>query len=159
MIALGIDTGANGAWALVDVPSVPGGMPRVIDCGSLPREGAGAWLASYLIDTAARVIGIESVTRVFPRVGFGTGMATAIADGERMVGELRREATAAGFVPVVATAATVRKSIVGKARPSNAMIANWVKVFVWCKVRTNNHERDAIVMAVYAAREWLKGGL
>lgn len=153
MIALGIDTGANTAWALVDVPRYAP-MPAVKAVGMLGRGDRAAELRA-LINAAIlpiECVGIEHVVTVFPRERFGAAMASNLVAAAVVVGELKNECSHAALQAKLVTAGEWRKAIIGNARATDKDISQWLGLAVYCNHRTNEHTRDAIGVAIYAAR-------
>jgi Holliday junction resolvasome RuvABC endonuclease subunit len=100
-------------------------------------------------------VGIEYVETAYSRDRFGAGMATHIIAAGVIVGELKNECRHAGHKALLVEAAAWRKALIGAARPSNKQIAHWVDLMVQLSpsIRsTNEHTRDAIGVAIYAAR-------
>jgi hypothetical protein len=160
MIALGIDTGANTEWALVDVPVRQIERPTVLAVGMLDRERRARQLCTILSaewnrDHTGWVIdsvGIEHAPKIYPRARFGAHMASCIGEGNAIARELKNEAFHAGYEAVMVTAAEWRLALMGKAGPKDQEIARWVELATRCTIRTNAHTRDAICVAIYAAR-------
>ncbi len=168
MISIGIDTGANTAWAIVDVPARQIERPKVLAVGMFAREDRPGQLmehiqAGYDFGYAIGCIGIEHAPKMYQRARFGAHMASCIGEGNAIARELANEAKHAGHTAILVTAAEWRKELIGNARAKTPMIARWVALATLgtgfgaaIGIKTNQHTRDAIGVAIYAARRAMR---
>lgn len=104
------------------------------------------------------IIGIERVRRVVPSKLFSANIATSIAISAWIGGEIAGFMRERGHYVRTFTAGEARQSLVGGISRTggvdDATIAAHVKLAIWgWPARSNAHERDAAVVALYAARQ------
>ena len=143
-LVLGIDPGAVTGWCLLDLaPS----RPRWLDGGSF--RGPLAWLPMWSL---AEFVAVESVAGVFPRAGFGTGMATALLHAAELGGRILGQCQVRGVATQQASALEWRRGIVGSAQASDARVKAVLELRVDAMPRTNAHARDAAGVALFCGQ-------
>lgn len=152
MIALGIDTPRT--FALVSVPRRHIERPSVVLAGELDSENPCATLAQILRGYSPEVVGIECPD---PREGWRRTVVGDLLRTCRIAGNLENECAHYGITPHIFTASIWRKAVMGRSRPPkdvkmDDVVAKWIALFVDCQFATNPDKRDAIGVAIYAAR-------
>lgn len=153
MIVLGFDPGAWIGYALVDMEPR---LPVVIQAGKIRYERQGVELSgSEVIEQAIgkertpRLIGVEKVVAVYPRQGFSTPMATALANATRIEGRILEASKHKSIESGVCTARDWRYALTGLIAPSDAVVKSVLSRRVEGVVRMSAHARDAIGVAIY----------
>lgn len=149
MLALGLDPGVACGLAVVEVPRI--GAVRWLALGTIrtsPETMLRAQLAKFPVD----VVAIEMAPCVYPRTRFGPSMATAIANAAALGGKLFATAQMLGFTAVEVSAPAWRAALVGRANASDRAIKAALTLRLGGRMpRANEHERDAMGAAIYAA--------
>lgn len=155
MIVLGFDPGAWVGYALVDIgPRVP----VLLRAGKLRydrdrSEVSGQELLEQALGEPRSVdlVAIEKVVQVYPRQGFSTPMATAIANATRIEGRLFEAARTKNLETSGATAKEWRYAITGLISPSDAAIKSVLsrRVTIAPGERMSAHARDALGVSLY----------
>lgn len=166
MNVLGIDPGATCGWALVDFafPKTPrfviGGAAVCVQLGLgdvfafADARGTQAFMARHEIDLVA----IETVGRVFPRAGFGTDMATAIANASKLGGRILGAAEARGIETAECEANEWRQKLGAGRGASDAEVKRALALRIELP-RCSAHVRDAVGVALYCYQRALVQGM
>lgn len=150
MIVLGFDPGAWTGYAVVDLST---SMPQVIQAGKVRADEMGG---VDFIDKAMRglelkvdLVAVEKVAFVYPRAGFSTSMATAIASATRVEGRILEAALNRQIPTKVCAAAEWRRALTGSPSPSDALVKSTLSLRIQSEQRLNAHSRDAVGVAVF----------
>lgn len=101
---------------------------------------------------------VDLVAIECPAHAFSAATASACIATARAAGELGGAARAAGLRTEYVTAADWRAGLLGVANAHDKAIKDWVEKHVQgLPKKTNVHVRDAIALAVFAGRRWLRG--
>ena len=154
MKVLGIDPGGSTGWALLDTTDPT--PARYLASGELDADDPPAHLARLLAEHRPELVAIEKVGSVYAKDGFGTRMAGNLYDAGWTGGRLYDRAAALGYHVVTVEAPDVRRAFQVRAPKgkANAMVECVLRLRVpsWPPpLKTNNHERDAALAALFAA--------
>lgn len=147
MRVMGIDPGATHGAALIELPEGRGQADYIEHASTRDLDE----LLRLLTAWEPELVGCESVTTVYSRARFGAGMATALLNAERAVGDLRNECRKLAVPFVSVRAAAWRKLLTGNGSVGDQYIKSAVMLWVrgWPK-RSNAHARDAAGVAFWA---------
>lgn len=150
LFVLGIDTGPKShGWAVV---RLDGEVARYAQHGDCPVERADT-LVIMSAWAGAVHIAVEC-----PLHAYSAKTASSIIATARAAGELGGAAKARGYAVEYVTAADWRAGLLGAANAHDAAVKAWVEAHVQgLPKKTNVHVRDAIALAVFAGRRWLRG--
>lgn len=160
MIALGVDVGKRTGIALLDC-AFP--RPRRILSEAVDGEALAGRLAVLLADHDVAIVGIETPTQVFAhgraREGMDAriGIERALLAAAPMIGVVRAVVELQRPAATVheAQAHAVRRAVIGRLPRAGVdrHIANLLPHLVdgW-PIRSNDHERDAAVVALWVSR-------
>ena len=149
MIILGFDPGAWTGFAIIDMRE---STPVVIHAGKIRAE---ALDGRELIEKALGVIAppslvaVEKIVSVYPRAGFSTPMATAIANATRIEGRILEAASNHKMKSACCTAKEWRAALLGDAQPTDAMVKSVLERRLKYLGRVSAHARDAAGVALF----------
>jgi hypothetical protein len=157
--ALGVDAGVHTAFAVIDV-AVPQGTASFVQCGMLDRADRIAALDRVLNDEPfLEMVAVEVPAGVvFQRERGGRltrpAMTANLVEATGIGRELRGYAMGLGFEVALATAVEVRAGLCGRHNADDAAVERMLRLRCrnWPGPRkTNDHERDAAAVALFAA--------
>ncbi len=157
MKAMGFDPGKRAAWLAMERAKVGAGL--VLGCGMLDRIGPlgedqrVAEAVDFMIRFEPEVVGVETVTDVYAREGFGPHMAGHLLRAARLGGRIFQAATDHGFHAVEITAERWRKWLVNSRQARNPKIRQAMRVRFKNWPGGNEHEADAGGVALMAAED------
>lgn len=155
--ALGLDPGKRTGWGVIELA---GALETVVAFGELDPLDPVADLRRLLAEHQPGRVGIEIVKRVHPvrrgeHVGISTDQAQSLYDAGLLAGELKGEAARAGVRVDPFSAEAWRGALILKEQPSNAEIEDKLRARLSASFparrKSNDHERDAIGIALWAA--------
>lgn len=156
---LGLDAGVHTGFAVIDV-SVPKGTVSFVHCGVLDRAdriaalhqllGAEPFLEMVAVEVPAGVVFQRERGGRLTRPAMTANLVEATGIGR----ELRGYAMGLGFEVALATAVEVRAGLCGRHNADDAAVERMLRLRCrnWPGPRkTNDHERDAAAVALFAA--------
>lgn len=144
---LGIDPGPKACgWAIVDCR--PAGRHRVLHKGE--QESGRPFVFAMPIELVA----IECPTDFYP-VGSKARVIAQAREIARTINVARDIEQSVERLPVVKlTCKQARKSVCGGSNATDRDVSYWLALLCEMPKRSNNHERDAVVIAIAGWRKW-----